>query len=99
MVETVVESVMFLVSFLSRVRFTVMVSFMSLLRFTFVDKFLTSTLLVGMVKLALVMFKLLLALTFAMDSFSPKTIHDPTVVKSKINIPNFIYLSISAPVI
>jgi hypothetical protein len=49
-VEDVVESVMFLVSF------------MSLLRFMFMDKFLISTLLVGMVKLAFVVFKCLVAL-------------------------------------
>jgi len=34
-----------------------LVSFISLLKFTLMDMFLTSTLLVGMVKLALVMFK------------------------------------------
>ena len=44
-VEVVIESVIPLVSFMSRLKFTLM------------DKFLTSTLLVGMVKLALVMFK------------------------------------------
>jgi hypothetical protein len=76
-----------------------LVSFMSRLRFTFMDKFLTSALLVGMVKLALVMFKWLVALTFAIASFSPTTAPNQIAAKSKINIPNFMYLSILTPVI
>lgn len=76
-----------------------LVSFMSLLRFIFRDKFLRSTLLVGVVKLALDIFKWLVVLTFAIASLSPKTTPKQIISKSKISIPNFAYAFISTPMI
>lgn len=76
-----------------------LVSFMSLLRFIFSDKFLRSTLLAGVVRLALDMFKWLVVLTFVTASLSPKTTPKQIISKSKISIPNFAYVFISTPII
>lgn len=85
--DTIIESVIPLVSFMSRLKFTLM------------ERFLTSPLLVGMVKLALVLFKWSVALTFSIVSFSPKTKPEQMAAKRRINIPDFMYLSISTPLI